>query len=364
MRVVLASCAPTNTSDHTETVASGVKIAQCDQNRPTLTVVENLVVQEHNRAHKSFASGQTVRLLVKGSQRAGPIIVFVEESKDTGLILRIEKSEQARLKLSVGDAVELGFGFRVARMHFVCPSTVSHINGALVTLTPPKEAKKQPRRSYSRVSYRWPARITFRDGSVRTGVTCNVSASGALIRLEDARAMCCDLEEVHNVVLTSAAGRDYNTDFRIMRSIREEGHTTIAIHYQYMPEVERVRLELAVLRGIARRYLRVSASLKCSAVLQTSSREISVRGETENVSGGGALIRCEESRDFDVGMRGNLVLEVEGVPLHLTDVIVNRVLDLSDGKCRMVLEFPHIGYATRVKLVEFLKMKLGASRDV
>lgn len=315
-------------------------------------------------ANEIFVPGQKIHFLVEGRQRKNRVVVFVEEFSDEKLVLSVHETEQAMLELEVGHKVELGFGFQIARMHFVCAARVLQIDGTRVTVTRPGEAKKQPRRGFARVAYRWPVRILLQDGSVHHGETRNVSASGALIDLQEGPELCLDLEQIHSMVMTSLDGRSYETDFSVVRSLREVGKTAIAIHFVSLPEVQRVHLELQVLRGIARRYLRVAVNLECTLELGSGEQRIVAKGTTENASGGGALIRCKEACGIAVNMRGTLLFDLDGEFLTLTDVVVLRVLSEKDTGCSLVLEFPEIDYEIRLRLVEFLMHRLEASSIV
>src|SRR5690606_15940171 len=142
----------------------------------------------------------------------------------------------------------------------------------------------------------------------------------------------------------------YETEINVMRSLREVDKTTLAVHFVTLPEVQRVHLELQVLRGIARRYLRVAVHLDCTLELSSGEQRILAKGRTDNASGGGALIRCEQACAIAVNMRGNVTFDLDGEPLMLTDVVVLRVLNAKDSGCRMVLEFPDIDYEVRLRL--------------
>lgn len=323
----------------------------------------NLVVQPRARAHESFESGQKIHLLARGRLRINRIVAHIEQTTDQSLVVTVTQSDQKLLGLIVGSSVELGIGLRISRMHFVCASVVLGLTGNQVTLSRPTEAKKQPRRAFARVAYRWPVRIIFGDGQVRTGTTLNVSASGALLSLEEDVELARAPDDTHRIVLFGIDGREYTASFRIIRTIREHESTSIAIHYEDFPEVQRVHLELQVLRGIARRFLRVEVKLPCSASLSLLGKSVSVQGITENVSGGGVAIQCDARCDLEANMRGPLVLDLDGRQLRLADVSVLRILDSSEEGSRIVLEFPHIAYDRRVELVEFLMKKLGASRS-
>jgi len=326
--------------------------------------VGNLVVQSKARPHESFVPGQKIHLVaLLGRLRRNRVVAFVEDSTDSSLMLLVPESDQAILELAVGSRVELGIGFRIARMHFVCAAVVLSLQGNLVTLSRPSEAKKQPRRAFARVAYRWPVVMTMRDGQERTGTTLNVSASGALIKLDGAAELLGTLDDDKRIVLIGIGGREYGAKFQVIRTVRERDTTMVAIHFEEFPEVERVHLELQVLRGIARRFLRVAVPLSCTLELKLNGENVTLRGSTENVSGGGAAIQCEGHCEVSANLRGRLALQLDDRVLQLADVSVLRILDSSDVGSRIVLEFPDIAYDRRVELVEFLMEKLGASRS-
>jgi len=292
-------------------------------------------------------------------------VVFVEEYCEQFLILNVPEVDQAMLELETGDEVELGFGFRVARMHFVCPAHITHIEGDRVILTHPGESKKQPRRGFARVAYVWPVKIRLSDGTEWEGKSCNLSASGALMKFEVGDEFVVDKDAEHSLIIFGTDGREYKTDFQVIRlSHGEDETTTMAVHYSGLPELDRVHLELQVLRGIARRYLRVGVRLDCRLDLFSSTRRITVDGVTENASGGGALFHCTEACGIEANMRGSLVLDLEGEPMTIAEIVVLRVLRPRDFGCRAVLEFTNVDYESRLRLVEFLMYRLEANNDV
>ncbi len=329
---------------------------------PTVVGVENLVVQLKARADESFSPGQKIHLVALGRVRRNRIVVFVEASDDQRLILRVPPSEQAMLDLVVDGRVELGIGYRVARMHFVCSSIVLAIDGALVSLAPPSPPKKQPRRGFARVAYRWPATLQTLDGTTMAGEPRNVSASGALIELSGPGQVDVEIGSVFRLLLVGIDAREYRMDAIAVRCLSDAGAACVAVHFENLSEVEQVRLELQVLRGIARRFLRVAVALACEAQFHVDDSLVHIRGVSENVSGGGVALQCEGANSLVVGDQGLLRIDLEESVTELADVRVLRVLEASEEGSRIVLEFPNISYDIRVSLVEFLMKKLGASR--
>ncbi len=323
--------------------------------------VENLVVQLKARADESFSRGQKIHLTPLGRRRRGRIVVFVDEADDEGLTVQVPEAEQAMLDLVVDGRVELGIGYRVARMHFVCSSVVRRIEGSRVTLAPPSPPRKQPRRAFARVAYRWPVAMTHAHGT-SLGVTRNVSASGALIEMAPDASVPSEIGTVFGLRLQGIDEREYQMDASLVRTQNEEGVALVAVHFENFSEVHRVRLELQVLRGIARRFLRVAIALPCKGEFETSDGTACVRGVSENVSGGGVALQCEGECELAIGSVGTLHMNLDGAVTQLEDVRVLRVLKASETGSRMVVEFPNISYSLRTSLVEFLMGKLEESR--
>jgi hypothetical protein len=247
-------------------------------------------------------------------------------------------------------------------MHYTCSAQVMSVDGALVTLSRPTEPRKQPRRGYARVAYHWPVRIRLRDGYECVGVTRNVSASGALVTLSREDGMRLHVGDRQVIRMSAVDRRSYESACKVIRIVPhpdpDAGTTDVAVHFGALDEVDRVRLELLVLRGLARRYLRVRIALDAQLSMRIRGEDRLLHCTTEDVSGSGCKLRCNESHGLCEGMEGRLTLTLDGRPLEIPAVSVIRLLAPQDAGCRFVVDYPELAYEARTGLVEHLMRHL------
>lgn len=271
-----------------------------------------------------------------------------------GLTLRFDADDLAATKLVVGDVVQIGFGNVERGMYFTSETTVISVDGTRVRVRCPDVPQKQPRRAHCRAPIEWGVVV---DGGV-SGTTSNISASGALIVLDDIGHRLAVRQRVALVVVPPDRP-PLQCTAEIVREHRDAaGRTRVGVRFVDLAEADEMKLQLLVLRATARRYLRARVDAPGMLVREDGR---TLEGVSENLSGNGVLLGIPPaSAPVKVGDRGSLVLRLAGTTIGVDLVEVIRLEPRPRGTA-LALSYLEIGAEQRRSIVEFVLEKV---RDV
>ena len=312
------------------------------------------------------------RVNIFTSERVGNprCVAEVEEFRADGLTLVFEPDDLRESEIGQGDAIQLGFGVVELGMHYTCETTVRSTDGPRVvcgSLAPPQ---KRPRRSHARAPLDWRCSLEITDpGGVRSfaGVTVNVSASGALLKLdhEPGRALTGDGAPAR--LRLDPPGREpLLCTAEVVRlgapGVPVRARPLIAVRFIDLPEASETKLQLMVLRAIARRYLRCRASVPCRLVLEGQAGGAVLDGRSENLSGSGLLLElpAPPAVRLERGQRGALRVDLAGVEVAVELAEVTRVEARATGVA-LAVRYVHIGRDQRSAIIEYVMERV---RDV
>ena len=289
-------------------------------------------------------------------------VAVVEEKRADGITLMFDADDLREAEIGEGDTIALGFGMAELSMHYTCETTVRAIEGPRVRVSPPTEAQKFPRRSNARAPLDWPCQIDVSSAAgtiTLTGTTLNVSASGALIVLdEEPDPALVDHRAAARAVLSPPDRPPFACTAEIVRlGVGVTGRTRplLAVRYLDLPEVDEMRLQLLVLRAIARRYLRCRVGVPCRLVVGEGADRTSVEGVSENLSGSGLLLAVAETPvPLSRGLRGTVEIQLEGGAVVVETAEITRVDERSDRAIAVALSYVNVGREERTTIVEFV----------
>jgi len=288
-------------------------------------------------------------------------VAVVEESRADGLTLMFDADDLREAEIGEGDTIQLGFGMAELSMHYTCESTIRAIEGPRVMVSYPREAQKFPRRSHARAPMDWPCHIEVSSAAgtiALTGTTLNLSASGALIVLdENPDQTMVDHRAAARLVLSPPDRPPFACTAEIVRLGVPDGRTRplLAVRYLDLPEVDEMRLQLLVLRAIARRYLRCRIGVPCRLMIGEGTGQAAVEGVSENLSGSGVLLNLVGTPvPLSRGQRGSLQIQLESGAVIVEEAEITRVDARSDRDIALALGYVTIGREERTTIVEFV----------
>ena len=290
-------------------------------------------------------------------------VAVVEERRADGLTLTFDADDLREAEIGAGDTIQLGFGMSELSMHYTSETTVRAVDGARVVVSPPMEPQKRPRRSYARAPLDWPCQLELAGAGgpiALTGTTLNVSASGALIVLdEDPDRARLDDRAPARMVLSPPDRPPFACTASIVRlgapGATGRSRALLAVRYLDLPEVDEMRLQLLVLRAIARRYLRCRVGVPCRLVVGDEASPTSVEGLSENLSGSGLLmVAAGALPPLARGQRGTLQIRLEGGAVIVEAAEITRVDQRGERDTAVALSYATIGREARTSIVEFV----------
>lgn len=305
------------------------------------------------------------RVNIFTSERVGNprCVAEVEELRADGLTLVFEPDDLRESEIGQGDAIQLGFGVIELGMHYTCESTVRAVEGVRVVCSSPAPPQKRPRRSHARAPMDWPCTLDITDqlGTRSfTGVTVNVSASGALLVLEEEPGRALLDERASARLHLEPPGREpLICTAEIVRlgapGVPVRDRPLIAVRFIDLPEADEMRMQLLVLRAIARRYLRCRISAPCRLVLEGGGEGAVLEGRSENVSGSGLLfeVPAPVAARLERGQRGALWVDLAGTEVRVEVAEVTRV-EARAASVALAVRYVHIGREQRTGIVEFV----------
>lgn len=305
-------------------------------------------------------SGTRLHVIPSVASRLGqPRLVATVRAGDPELVLELDPADISECELKPGQQIELGFGHAI--MHYTSVTVVRSISGGLVTVHHPQPPVKRPRRAFARGPLVWPFTLSAPGIPAAQWNSRNVSGGGALVAKPAEPKQACPF--LAGAPLDVAFAVPQHCALATKAHVVRTQHTTdswlLALQFHDLTDIDETKIQLLALRTVARRYLRVTASVPCELVLTDGAV---IAGETVNLSGSGALFRPHgRMPGWRIGQGGSLSLQLDRCAIEVEKFSVARVQHRGDSDLVIGLEFVGISRDARSDLIDFV---MALVRDV